>query len=80
MNPKTLCRSLVVWGMLAAQLALGASSTPRVKTDSGIVEGRADGAVHAFLGIPYAAAPVGDLRWKPPVPGITRCWMLKGRR
>ena len=26
------------------------------------------GPVHAFLGIPYAAPPLGDLRWKPPAP------------
>jgi para-nitrobenzyl esterase len=46
----------------------GASSGPLVKTQSGIVEGKDDGAVHAFLGIPYAAPPVGKLRWKPPLP------------
>ena len=33
-----------------------------------MVEGKDDGTVHAFLGIPYAAPPVGDLRWKPPAP------------
>ena len=27
-----------------------------------------DGAVRAFLGLPYAAPPVGDLRWKAPEP------------
>ena len=36
-----------------------ASSAPQVKTHSGIVEGKDDGTVHAFLGIPYAAPPVG---------------------
>ncbi|HEY6338204.1 MAG TPA: carboxylesterase family protein, partial [Candidatus Sulfotelmatobacter sp.] len=40
----------------------------QVKTSSGAVEGKADGPVHAFLGIPYAAPPVGDLRWKAPMP------------
>ena len=45
-----------------------ASTAPQVKTASGIVEGKDDGPVHAFLGIPYAAPPVGDLRWKPPAP------------
>ncbi|MGA7751806.1 MAG: carboxylesterase/lipase family protein [Candidatus Sulfotelmatobacter sp.] len=44
-----------------------ASSDLQVKTTSGVVEGKDDGAVHSFLGIPYAAPPVGDLRWKPPV-------------
>jgi para-nitrobenzyl esterase len=67
MNAKIVRRSLVVWAMLAAPLALfGTSSVPLVKTDAGMVEGKEDGAVHAFLGIPYAAPPVGDLRWKPP--------------
>jgi para-nitrobenzyl esterase len=67
MNAKVVRRSLMVWAMLAAPFAwLGASSAPQVKTDSGTVEGKEDGAVHAFLGIPYAAPPVGDLRWKPP--------------
>jgi para-nitrobenzyl esterase len=38
-----------------------------VKIDTGTVQGKSDGTVRSFLGIPYAAPPVGDLRWKPPV-------------
>jgi len=68
MNTKVVA-SLLVFGILALPLALfGASSGPQAKTQSGTVEGKEDGAVHAFLGIPYAAPPVGDLRWKAPVP------------
>ena len=55
--------------VLLAPLAMfAASSAPRVKTHSGEVEGKVYGQIHAFLGIPYAQPPVGDLRWKPPVP------------
>ena len=55
--------------ILIAPLALlNAASGPQVKTESGIVKGKDDGAVRSFLGIPYAAPPVGDLRWKPPAP------------
>ena len=40
----------------------------RIKTKQGKIEGKAEGAVRTFLGIPFAAPPVGPLRWKPPVP------------
>ena len=41
--------------------------TPIVETDKGSVQGLKDDGVDAFLGIRYAKAPVGDLRFKPPV-------------
>ena len=37
-----------------------------VRTENGLVSGAEVDAVHAFLGIPYAAPPVGDRRWRPP--------------
>lgn len=65
MNTKMLRRFVLVLAILALPLDLLAAA-PQVKTDSGVVEGKEVGAVHAFLGIPFAAPPVGELRWKPP--------------
>ena len=41
----------------------------QIKTRTGVLEGTvAANGVHAFLGIPYAKQPVGELRWKAPQP------------
>ncbi len=39
-----------------------------VKIDSGMLKGERSGTVVTFRGIPYAAPPVGDLRWRNPGP------------
>ena len=38
-----------------------------VATDRGPLVGRVGAGLREFRGIPYAAPPVGELRWKPPV-------------
>ena len=46
----------------------GGRSDLVVRTDKGAVEGVRDQHVDSFLGIRYAAPPVGNLRWRPPRP------------
>jgi para-nitrobenzyl esterase len=66
-------RVLLVAALLALPfplLARAAHRPPRAKIAQGTLQGKlsSDGQVLEFLGIPYAAAPVGPLRWKPPQP------------
>ncbi len=54
--------------LAASTQSVPAPAGPQVKTATGVIEGKDGGAFRAFLGIPFAAPPVGELRWKPPVP------------
>ena len=66
------CNRVIASSVLisVAILASTASAADRVKTASGILEGtvNADSSVRIFRGVPFAAPPVGDLRWQPPRP------------
>jgi para-nitrobenzyl esterase len=57
----------------AAAAVLPAGTSPVVSIADGQLQGHVDRSVYAFLGIPYAAPPVGSLRWKEPQPPTS--WM-----
>ncbi|MCH4147653.1 MAG: carboxylesterase family protein [Prevotella sp.] len=54
----------------ALLLSLGASaqSQPQVKTNDGVLEGVNESGIKVFKGVPFAAPPVGEFRWKAPQP------------
>lgn len=61
-----LCLSLATMG--SALLAQGTATAPVVATQEGPVQGKVSDGVAAFTGIPFAAPPVGPLRFRPPQP------------
>jgi para-nitrobenzyl esterase len=59
----------------------------QIKIETGIIEGVVEGEkgkeINIYRGIPYAAPPVGDLRWRPPQPaapwkGVKDCTRFAG--
>ncbi len=65
---KRLVQVLVTFMALVFATPAIAQETPIVNAPAGRVQGVAVGDIQIFRGIPYARAPVADLRWRPPVP------------
>jgi para-nitrobenzyl esterase len=66
----TVIATLIAPAQTARAQAAGA---PRARTTHGVVQGLAlPSGVRSFRGIPYAAPPVRELRWRPPQPA--RSW------
>ncbi len=53
---------------VVAASGCGGASLERVELQSGPITGVEEEGIWSFKGVPYAAPPVGDLRWKPPQP------------
>src|SRR5438093_10081162 len=72
---QVVCSALVVLSLTAVGLAqvpvsrAPAKGGPTVKTANGAVQGMTlSSGIQTFRGMPFAAPPVRDLRWKPPQP------------
>ena len=60
--------ALALAGALFASTAQATIPDPIALTENGLVRGTTTPDMFVFRGIPYAAPPVGDLRWRPPEP------------
>ena len=59
--------------------ALEAQDLTRVKVEGGTIEGIVENEINIYKGIPFAAPPVGELRWKAPQShepweGVLKCY------
>jgi para-nitrobenzyl esterase len=69
---------LVIIASALAALGQASSTNDTVKVDGGVIVGTVADGVRSFKGIPFAAPPIGELRWKPPQPvapwqGVRQC-------
>ena len=79
MRAQTDRRATMIWraatlllcsiAAVAAATSAGLGQAPTVvRVDTGDLQGVMEDGVVSFKGIPFAAPPVADLRWRPPEP------------
>jgi para-nitrobenzyl esterase len=63
-------RSLLVLALALSSPCRAQTAPDTVRVDGGQLAGMTTDGVRIFKGIPFAAAPTGDRRWKPPQPVV----------
>jgi para-nitrobenzyl esterase len=59
-----------LWAVFAAGIVQGQQPDP-VRVEGGLVQGTSEEGLAVYRGIPFAAPPVGELRWRAPQPAAT---------
>src|SRR6266404_3557411 len=68
----------IAFALAVAVSGLAFAANDAIKVDGGLISGTTADGLGSFKGIPFAAPPVGDLRWKAPQPvvaweGVRQC-------
>jgi para-nitrobenzyl esterase len=64
---KVLIRALLLV-VVPATSAITLAQSPKALTESGAISGLRESGLSVYKGVPFAAPPIGDLRWRPPAP------------
>jgi para-nitrobenzyl esterase len=66
-----ICSIIISVFLLLSLTELSAQITAPVKVESGLLQGKVENGVSVYKGVPFAAPPVGELRWCPPQPPLS---------
>jgi para-nitrobenzyl esterase len=70
-RPRSVCFTLTVALLISSGAVVSAAEpvkTKPVKTQDGMIQGTVEDGLAVYRGVPYAAPPVGQLRWRRPQP------------
>ncbi len=67
-----ICLVLIGFSFLVESAQNEAGNSLVVKTDAGKITGIQENGLRVYLGIPFAAPPTGELRWRPPA--LVKSW------
>lgn len=75
-----LLRRLFAMSVALFTVTPAMAQAPSIRIDTGALSGSVEGTLLVFRGIPYAASPVGPLRWKAPQPALKWTGVREARK
>src|SRR5579872_964115 len=68
LSSKTSTRAIIFAAVLLLLSVTLPAQGPKTRTESGTISGAREDSLRVYKGVPFAAPPVGELRWRAPAP------------